>query len=309
MSTSDARVRIGFVGTGIMGKPMASNLLRAGFPVAVYNRTASRVADLLVAGATAPGSPRAVAEVSDVVITMLPGWPEVEAVLHGHDGLLAGMRPGSTYVGMETLAPEQSQTIAKLMSERGIAALDAPVSGGEKGATEATLAIMVGGPQETFEAVLPILRAMGSNVTRIGDAGAGQIAKACNQLIVAVTIEAVAEAMALARAFGVDQRLIRQALMGGFATSRILELHGQRMIDGDYTPGGAMKAHMKDREIVAETCRSAGLELPAARLAFDRMKEMVDRGDGDLDHSALYLLLARATGRDGSTIHSLQEPG
>jgi len=224
---------------------------------------------------------------------MLPGWPELEEVLHGAAGLLAGVRRGTLYLNMETIAPAEARAVAALMWERGAESLDAPVSGGETGAIEASLSIMAGGSEATFERALPLLRAMGRNVARIGESGAGQIAKACNQLIVAVTIEAVAEALALAKAFGVDPARVREALLGGFATSRILELHGRRMIENNYTPGGPMKSHLKDRDIVSQAAREARLDLPAAQVAFDRVKEVVDRGGGELDHSALYTLFER----------------
>ena len=191
---------------------------------------------------------------------------------------------------MSTIEPERSRAIASRLAERSIDALDAPVSGGPSGAAEATLSIMAGGTEAAFARALPVLQAMGRNVKRIGDAGAGQIAKTCNQIIVTITIEAVAEALAFARASGVDPAKVRDVMLGGYADSRILALHGQRMIDGDYTAGGFIKAHMKDRAIAQATARAVDLELPAADVVFERIRTIVERGDGDLDHSALYTL-------------------
>ena len=291
-------MRVGFIGTGIMGKPMAHNLLRAGFAVSVHNRSRSRLADLISEGAAWMDSPRAVAAASELIVTMLPGWAEFEAVLVGSDGLLAGIRPGAIHLSMETVSPGQARRAAAMLQELGASGLDAPVSGGERGAIDASLAIMVGGAQEAFDVALPVLQAMGRNVIRIGPSGAGQIAKACNQLIVAVTIEAVAEALALARAAGVDPANVRRALAGGFADSRILQDHGRRMLDGDYLPGGHAKHHLKDRAVVEEIVAATGIDLPVAEAAFARIATLVERGRGELDHSALFTLFSDDAARE-----------
>lgn len=287
---------IGFIGTGIMGKPMARNLMRAGYRVHVQNRTAVRYADLVAQGATAHETPAALAAVCDVVITMVTGAAETDAVLYGANGAngaIAAMSPGSLLIDMGTTSPERARALSRACAERGIEALDAPVSGGENGAIAGTLTIMVGGSAVAFARAEPILRGMGTNVTLIGDAGAGQTAKACNQLIVVATIEAVAEAMALAAGSGLDQARVRAALMGGSATSRILDVHGQRIVDPNFEPGGMVKLHLKDRDNVNDSAARAKLDLPLANLVFGRVQQMVDDGNGDRDHSALYTLLER----------------
>jgi 2-hydroxy-3-oxopropionate reductase len=289
-----AKPTIGFIGLGIMGLPMAQNLLKAGYAVCAFNRSPGRVATIVAAGATTAATPAAVAAVSDLVITMLPDTPDVEAVVLGGDGVLAGLRSTATFIDMSTIDPAMSRTVAARLRERGVDALDAPVSGGEKGAIEGTLSIMVGGDEAAFERVLPILQALGKNITRVGEAGAGQVAKACNQLIVAVTIEAVAEALALASASGVDPAKVRSALLGGFAQSRILEVHGERMLNEAYAPGFKAKLHKKDLEIVIAAQKAAHLTLPAAELLRERMTELAERNP-DADHSALRTLLSPVT--------------
>lgn len=289
MSTN--KPRVGVIGTGLMGKPMARNLLKAGYEVFVHNRTASKLSDLVAAGAVAPGSPRAVAARSDIVIVMVMDWADTEAVaLSAPDGAIEGIRTGSVFIDMGTTSPSHAQQLQAAFASKGVDALDAPVSGGERGAIDGTLTIMAGGSQAAFERALPVFQALGSNVIRIGDAGAGQIAKACNQLIVASTIEIVAEAFALARSFGVDPGLVRQALLGGFASSRILDAHGQRMLERNFVPGGAIKSHLKDKENIEAATAATGVELPVAKIVFERVQAIVDRGDGELDHTVLYTL-------------------
>jgi len=282
---------IGFIGLGIMGKPMARNLIRAGYSMVVHNRGRGPVDELAKEGAKAGSSAKDVAQQSDVIITMLPDSPDVEAVVLGNDGVLEGLKPGATLVDMSTIKPATARRVADEVRKKGGKALDAPVSGGEKGATEATLSIMVGGPQDVFDAVLPIFQALGKNIVLVGESGAGQIAKAANQLVVGVTIEAVAEALALASAAGVDPAKVRAVLLGGFAQSKILDLHGQRMLDGNYVPGFKAKLHQKDMRIVTQTAQESGLDVPGGQLALDRFTKLVDGGGGDEDHSALRTLL------------------
>jgi 2-hydroxy-3-oxopropionate reductase len=281
---------VGVIGTGLMGKPMARNLLRAGFSVVVQNRTASKLKELVDAGAIAAATPKELAAQCDVVITMLIDWPTTRAAIFGSEGVLAGVRAGSLFIDMGTTSPAHARELAEAFAKKGVEAIDAPVSGGEKGAIEATLTVMAGGSEAAFERAKPVFTAMARTAVRIGDAGAGQIAKMCNQLIVASTVELVAEAFALARAHGVDPATVREAMLGGFAGSKILEGQGQRMLDRNFVPGGPIKTHMKDRENILDACARVGLELPAAKAAFDRVKQVVDRGDGDLDHTALYKL-------------------
>jgi len=273
-----------------MGKPMARNLLRGGYSVVVQNRTPSKLKELIDAGAVPAATPKDLAAKCDVVITMLIDWPTTHEAIFGSDGVLAGIRAGSLFVDMGTTSPAHARELAEAFAKRGVEAIDAPVSGGEKGAIEGTLTIMAGASEAAFERAKPIFMAMGKTAVRIGDAGAGQIAKMCNQLIVASTVELVAEAFALARAHGVDPATVREAMLGGFAGSKILEGQGQRMLDRNFVPGGPIKTHMKDRENILDACARVGLELPAAKAAFDRVKQVVDRGDGELDHTALYKL-------------------
>jgi 2-hydroxy-3-oxopropionate reductase len=282
---------IGFIGLGIMGKPMARNLLKAGYSLVVHNRSRGPVDELVKDGAKAANSAKEVAQQSDVVITMLPDSPDVEAVVLGSGGIVEGIKPNAIYVDMSTIAPLVARRVAGAVKKKGAKALDAPVSGGEKGAIEATLSVMVGGPQDAFEKVLPIFQTLGKNVVLVGDSGAGQIAKAANQLVVGVTIEAVAEALALAEAAGVDPAKVRSVLLGGFAQSRILDLHGQRMLDGNFQPGFKARLHQKDMRIVTQTAKEGGIETPAADLALERFNKLVDSGGGEKDHSALRTLI------------------
>ncbi len=282
---------VGWIGLGIMGKPMARNLLRAGFSVVVHNRSHAAVEVLLHDGASEASSPRSVAERCDVVVTMLPETVDVERVVQGPGGILEGLRPGAVHIDMSTIEPDGARRIAAAVTAAGGAALDAPVSGGETGAVAGTLSIMVGGPAETFDRMQPIFAALGKNVVRIGGAGAGQVAKACNQIVVAATIQAVAEALALAEACGVDPARVRTALLGGFAQSRILDIHGERMIARNFVPGFTSALHRKDMRIVDATANEAGVQLPAARLTLDLFDELIERGGADLDHSALCTLI------------------
>ena len=282
---------IGFIGLGIMGKPMAHHLVRAGYPLIVLNLVRGPVDELVAAGAQAGTSAKDVAARSDVVITMLPDSPDVEAVVNGADGIAQGLKPGALWLDMSSIAPATTRALAKQLEAQGVESLDAPVSGGEKGAIEATLSIMVGGPEATFERAKPILEALGKNIVHIGETGAGQVCKACNQIVVGVTIQAVAEALALAENSGVDPAKVRAALLGGFAQSKILDLHGQRMIDRKFDPGFKATLHRKDMNIAVTSGEERGMELPAAALVRERFEALIARGDGDRDHSALRTLL------------------
>jgi len=290
MSSSGAP-RIGFLGTGIMGKPMVRNLLRHGFPVTVWNRTPERYADLVAEGASAAQTPARVAAESEIVIAMLMDWSSLVNLMEGPSGLAAALRPATTFVDMGTDPPARARELARTLEARGVAALDAPVSGGERGAIDGTLSIMVGGSEAAFRAAFPVFEALGSTIVHVGPAGSGQVAKTCNQLVVAVTIEAVAEALALAKAFGADPAKVREAMLGGFAASRVLDEHGARMLERNWKPGAAIKVHLKDRAHIYEAAQAAGLELPAARAVFERIKAFVENGGGGLDQSALYTLL------------------
>lgn len=287
--------RIGFIGLGIMGKPMAKNLVNAGYALVVL-RSNSASAELEKAGANVFDSCSEIARNSDVLITMVPDSPQVEDVVYGPDGVLAGIREGALFIDMSTIAPSVSIRLKRDFEMRGVEALDAPVSGGQVGAEAATLSIMAGGSEVAFERALPILKIMGKNVVHIGEAGAGQTAKACNQLIVGTTIQAVAEAFALAKKAGVNQEKLREALLGGFAQSRILDLHGNRIINRDFKPGFKMALHRKDMNIVLQTGRALAVPLYGASQAAANMDAAIAAGDGDLDHSALALLIERLAG-------------
>ncbi len=285
--------RIGFIGIGIMGKPMSLNLLKAGYPLTALDRAPECVADLQTAGAKAGTSPRQVAEASDVVITMLPDSPNVEEVVLAENGVLKGLRPGNLFVDMSTILPSVARRVTAAVREKGSDALDAPVSGGQVGAQNATLSIMVGGSTAAFERAKPIFEKMGKNIVHVGEAGAGQVTKAANQIVVAVTIQAVSEALLLAAKAGVDPAKVREALLGGFAQSRILELHGNRMLQRNFQPGFKVKLHRKDMAIILNTARELGLALPASSLVAEMMNALIANGGGDLDHSALVTMLEK----------------
>ncbi len=287
---------IGFIGLGIMGRPMARNLLRAGYGLVVHSRSRPPVDALVAEGALDGGSPRRVAEQSRVIITMLPDSPEVRQVVLGPDGVIEGIQRDAVLIDMSTISPLATQEVAAVLEARGAAMLDAPVSGGEKGAIEGTLSIMVGGPQQVFDRVRPILGAMGKNIVRIGEVGAGQVAKACNQIVVAVTIQAVSEALTLARKAGVDPARVREALLGGFAQSRILDAHGQRILDRNFQPGFTVRLHHKDLAIALATGRATGTPLLATGLVHEVLGALRAQGEEDLDHSAITRIVERLAG-------------
>ena len=283
--------RVGFIGLGIMGRPMATNLLTAGVTLTVHSRSIGPVDELAAAGAARAATPREVAAASDIVITMLPDSPEVEAVVLGEGGLIDGAEAGGLVIDMSTIDPDVTRRVASALTERGVDALDAPVSGGERGAIDGTLSIMVGGESAAFERARPLFDVLGSKAVHIGPAGAGQVAKACNQLVVASTIEAVAEAIALAERAGVDAARVREALLGGFAGSKILEVHGQRMLDRAFEPGFRVRLHAKDARIIRDLAREVDLSLPEFEPVAAALDRLASTGGGELDHSGLYTLL------------------
>ena len=285
---------IGFIGLGIMGKPMATHLVKAGYPVFVLSASANASA-LKKEGAVLMKNPIELATGSDVIITMLPDSPEVESVLF-KGGVSEAMKPGSLFIDMSTIAPATSISIFTKLQQKGIEALDAPVSGGQTGAEAATLSIMVGGNENAFRRALPIFEKMGKNIVHIGKPGAGQITKACNQIVVGMTIQAVAEALTLAKKSGVDIAKVRSALLGGFAQSKILDLHGQRIIDRNFKPGFKIKLHRKDMKIAIQTGKDVSVPLPGSAVVAAQMDAIISKGDGDLDHSALALYLESVSG-------------
>lgn len=285
--------KLGFIGLGIMGLPMALNLRRAGFAVAVYNRTRARAEPMKDAGAVVCATPREVAEKTDIIFTCVSDTPDVNDVIFGKDGIAAGAKKGSVVVDMSTISPDSTKRFAANLKMAGVDMLDAPVSGGEAGAIAGTLSIMVGGKEDVFNRVLPYFQKMGKNIVLVGDNGAGQVAKACNQVVIAVTIEAVGEALMLAEKCGVDGKKVREALMGGFAGSKVLEVHGNRMLNDDYKPGFKAKLHRKDMGIVLDTAKNLKLPLPAATLVTLHMDEVIKAGNGDLDSSAIFKALRK----------------
>ena len=284
--------RVGFIGLGIMGRPMAGRLLAAGVPLTVCSRSLDAGDDVVSAGARYARTPAELASDCDVVITMLPDTPDVTTVLLGDDGVATTAPAGALVIDMSTIAPDPTRSIAARLASQGITMLDAPVSGGETGAISGTLSIMVGGPDEAFSRALPLFELLGKNCVHVGASGAGQIAKACNQLIVAATIQAVAEAFNLASRAGADPAVVRNALAGGFADSRVLQVHGQRMLDRSFGPGFRARMHRKDAGIVLAAARQWGASVPAFGVVAAQLDRLVDEaGRGELDHSALLTLL------------------
>ena len=282
--------RIGFIGLGIMGKPMAQNLLKAGYPLVVYNRSRPAMEALAKDGAVLADSPKAVAQQADVVISCVSDSPDVEAVALGSNGIIEGAKSGLLYIDMSTIAPATARKVYTALKAKGVDALDAPVSGGDIGAQQGTLSIMVGGDEPAFRRSLAILQAMGKNIIYIGEAGAGQVTKACNQIVVALTVQAVAEALTLAKKAGVDVAKVREALMGGFAQSRVLDVHGKRMLEGDFQPGFKLNLHRKDMHIVLQTGRETGVPLFGSAHVTSMMDALLAQGKGDLDNAALVTL-------------------
>lgn len=284
-------MRVGYIGLGIMGRPCVRNLLKAGFEVSVWARRPASIGDLAV---TACATPAELAGRVDVLVTNVSDTPDVESVLFGENGVLSGARPGLIVIDMSTIAPLGTRRIAAGCAGQGVTFLDSPVSGGEVGAVNGTLSFMVGGEQAAFDKAQPVYQAMGKNIVRIGDSGAGSVAKACNQIVVALNVQAVAEAFKLADACQVDKARVREALLGGFASSRVLDIHGQRMIDDNYVPGFKAKLHQKDMGIVGETARALDTALPATTQVTALIDALVANGDGELDSSAIARLISAA---------------
>ena len=291
MSISLSGHVVGFIGLGLMGRPMSMNLHAAGAEVVVHNRSRTVVDALAAEGLSPAHSPRDVAERAPVVIVMATDTPAVEQIVNGDDGIASGIAPDGLVIDMGTTAVAATRELAKTIESRGAHYVDAPVSGGEIGAKAGTLTIMAGGTPQAVSRAMPCFAAMGSHVTHVGDAGAGQIAKAANQVIVGLTIGAVAEALALAKRAGADPAKVREALQGGFAASRILEVHGQRMIDGVFVPGGKATTQRKDMQQALDLAASIGLDLPATALSRDLYDRLIAAGGADLDHSGLYTVI------------------
>ncbi len=282
--------QLGFIGLGIMGRPMAANLLKGGHQLFLSSRSGVP-AELTAAGGTTCLSPKEVAQRADVIIMMLPDTPDVEAVLFGPQGITAGLGAGKTVIDMSSISPIETKVFAARINALGCVYVDAPVSGGEVGAKNATLTIMVGAPRAAFETVRPLFELLGKNITLVGDNGAGQICKVANQIIVALNIEAVAEALLFASKSGADPEKVRQALMGGFASSRVLEVHGERMIKRTFTPGFRIELHQKDLNLALDNARKMGLSLPSTAIAQQLFSACAAQGAGKSDHAAMVCAL------------------
>jgi 2-hydroxy-3-oxopropionate reductase len=283
---------IGFIGLGIMGRPMAGHLIDGGHKLFLYNRS-SPPKELIDKGAQACANGREVAQLSDVIITMVPDTPDVEQALFGREGVAEGLTPGKTVVDMSSISPIATKEFAKRINALGCDYLDAPVSGGDVGAKAATLTIMVGGPETAFAKVKPIFELMGKNINLVGGAGDGQTTKVANQIIVALTIEAVGEALLFASKAGADPARVRQALMGGFASSRILEVHGDRMVKRNFAPGFRIALHQKDLNLALQGARSLGVSLPNTASCQELLNAAVAAGGSAWDHSGMVRVLER----------------
>lgn len=280
---------VGFIGLGLMGKPMALNLLKKGFPLVVHSRSRGPVDELVAAGATAADSPAGIASAATLIVTMLPDGPDVALVLEGANGIFSAMQPGTVIIDSSTIAPATAKRLAAATAERGGQFLDAPVSGGEIGAIAGTLAFMVGGDAAALEKARPAIEAMGSpeKLVHVGDSGAGQICKACNQIVLGGTMAVVAEAIALSRKAGVDPMKVRAALMGGFAQSRVLDVHGERMITANWKPGFKAKFFKKDLGIALNTLAENGVPACTSAVVQQLVQAQITAGEGEEDYSGL----------------------
>ena len=287
---------VGFIGLGIMGKPMAQNLIEAGYDLVVYNRTREKAEEL--DGATVAESPRAVAEQSDIIITMLPDSPQVEEVSAGEDGVFEGIQEGALIVDMSTISPVVTEELSQQAQERGASMLDAPVSGGDVGAIDGTLSIMVGGSEEDFERARPLFEVMGDTVTHVGLVGTGQVVKAANQIVVALTIEAVSEALVLGSKGGVSPDKILDVLGGGLAGNKVMEVKREKMLSHSFDPGFRVELHHKDLGIALAAGREYGATLPVTAIVDQMLETLKIRGRGDQDHSALLTLIEESSGHE-----------
>jgi len=290
-------MKIGFIGLGVMGRPMAGHLLAAGHELYIH-RVKPASQHLVDSGAKACSSAAEVARDADIVILMVPDTPDVEAVLFGADGVSSGIKPGALVIDMSSISPVATKTFAERLAGQGVDYLDAPVSGGEVGARNAALTIMVGGSDAAFARALPLFEKMGKNITHVGAVGDGQTAKVANQIIVGLTIEAVSEALLFAKQAGADVSKVREALMGGFAASRILEVHGERMIKRTFDPGFRIRLHRKDLSLALDAAKALNVSLPNTAATAQLMNSALALGDGDKDHSALIRTLEAHAGLD-----------
>ena len=290
---------VGFIGLGIMGRPMAKNLMEAGYELVLQNRSPEKAEGLAEEGnATAARSPREVAEACDLVITMLPDSPDVEAVVAGEGGVLEGIRDSALLVDMSTISPVVTEELAAKVREKGASMLDAPVSGGDVGAIEGALSIMVGGSKEDFERARPLFDVMGKVATHVGPIGAGQVVKACNQIVVALTIEAVSEALVLGSKGGVAPEKILDVLGGGLAGNKVMEVKREKMLEHSFDPGFRIELHHKDLGIALAAGREYGVTLPVTAIVDQMLETLKMRGKGDRDHSAILTLIEESSGHE-----------
>jgi 2-hydroxy-3-oxopropionate reductase len=292
-------MKIGFIGLGIMGRPMALHLKAGGHDLIVPDRAS--LTDEIRTAAKVAASPKAVAAESEVVILMVPDTPDVEAVLFGKDGAAEGLKSGCLLIDMSSISPIETKEFAAKLKAKGVDYVDAPVSGGEVGAKNAALTIMAGGSEAAFARAKPLFDLMGKNITHVGEVGAGQVCKVANQIIVALNIQAVSEALVFASKAGADPAKVRQAISGGFASSRILELHAERMINGTFNPGFKINLHQKDLNLALSSAKALGLALPNTAIAQQMFSSCIAHGGGELDHSALIMAI------EGMGNHSIRK--
>jgi 2-hydroxy-3-oxopropionate reductase len=296
-----SKLIIGFIGLGIMGRPMAEHLMKAGYSLFVFDKNLFPVRELVSLGAQEAFSPQEVATVSDVIITMLPDSPDVESVALASNGIIAGAKAGTIHIDMSSIAPASAIKVAKALSEKGMRCLDAPVSGGQVGAQNATLSIMVGGEKDLFDEMLPIFQVMGKTITYCGTNGAGQIVKACNQIQVALNIAGMCEALVLGAKAGVDPAIIIQVLSGGYAQNRVMDVRGPKVIHGDFQPGFKSRFHFKDLNIILKTGADFDVSLPVTSTVHELFAELIDSGGGDLDHTGLITVLEKLASYEART--------
>jgi len=278
---------IGFIGLGIMGRHMSKHLIDAGYLLNVYDINLTSVDELVKIGAKACSSSKEVAEKSEIVISMVPDSPDVENVALGEHGIIVGAHEGLIYIDMSTIAPAMSKKVAKELLKKGVRCLDAPVSGGETGAMNASLSIMVGGDRDLFESAKPVFEVLGQTITHCGELGSGQIVKACNQIQVALNFIGMAEALVLGAKAGVDPAVILRVLSGGYAQNRVMDVRGPKIIKGEFDPGFKSRFHYKDLNIIMDTARDLNVPLPATSVAYELFGSLITSGRGDLDHSAV----------------------
>jgi len=289
-------LKVGYIGLGLMGKSIARNILKAGFPTVVHNRSRAAVDELVAEGATAANSPKEVAAQVDVVFTNLPDTPDVEKVVLGENGIIEGAHAGLVYVDNSTIKPASARSIAEKLAEKNVYALDAPVSGGDIGARNATLTVMVGGEASALEKAMPVLRAMGKTITHVGDSGAGQVAKAANQIMVAAQMVAMGELLVFSKKAGVDPRKVVEAIKGGAAQCWTLDVKPPRLFAGNRNPGFKARMQLKDLKIILETAQEYNIPVPGTTENTELFQQMIDLGMGELDNSAVVGVMEQLAG-------------